>query len=214
MKVLCANDIDGDIHKQISEIFVDGFYQWLKFFSKDKQKLANALEHMFNLNVFYVALIDDKIAGMAALNNGKERTVRMSKKEFQKHLGFLRGFMAYQILKREFEEKEYPFEMKPKTGYVEFVATSPDMRGKGVASAIIEYFFALSEYDEYILEVADTNANAVRLYEKLGFREFMRVEMKNKKQSGVNYLVYMGRCGKLYQNDLRFGYTDKNDRCV
>lgn len=39
--------------------------------------------------------------------------------------------------------------------------------------------------------LADTNTTAVKLYEKLGFAEFQRVEMKYKKQSGVNYLVYM-----------------------
>lgn len=192
MKVVCANKISNGIHKQLSAIFVDGFYQWLKFFSKDKHKLANALEHMFNLNVFYVALNDsNEITGMAALNNGKESTVTLSKKDFLKHLGCLRGFIAYKVLKHEFEEKKYPFDMKPETGYVEFVATSFAHRGKGVASSIIEYFFALSEYKEYVLEVADTNANAVRLYERLGFKEFMRVEMKNKKQSGVNHLLYM-----------------------
>jgi ribosomal protein S18 acetylase RimI-like enzyme len=42
-----------------------------------------------------------------------------------------------------------------------------------------------------VLEVADTNLNAVNLYTKLGFKEFKRVEEKHSKASGINYLVYM-----------------------
>lgn len=191
MKIICTNKIEYDPRQQISEIIVDGFYQWLKYFSKDKTELTNAFAHMFNLNVFYAALIEDKIAGVAALNNGTQPTINLSKCELQKHLGRFRGFIAYKILKYEFVDKKYPFEMNSGTGYVEFVATSPQYRGKGVASSIITHFFGFSDYTEFILEVADTNVNAVRLYEKLDFKEFMRVEMKNKKQSGINHLLYM-----------------------
>ena len=87
-------------------------------------------------------------------------------------------------------DKGYPFEMKPDMGYVEFVATSEELRGRGVASNLINYFIEFPEYKEYVLEVADTNKSAVSLYEKLDFKEFKRIEMKNKKQSGVNYLLY------------------------
>lgn len=46
-------------------------------------------------------------------------------------------------------------------------------------------------YDRYILEVADTNTNAVNLYKKLGFKEFHRVKEKHPKQSGLNEYIYM-----------------------
>ncbi|SES03248.1 Acetyltransferase (GNAT) family protein [Gracilibacillus ureilyticus] len=74
---------------------------------------------------------------------------------------------------------------------IEFVATSSAFRGKGVATAIMSYLLTLHEYDYYILEVADTNTNAVKLYEKLGFMEFKRVKQKFSKKAGINYRVYM-----------------------
>lgn len=191
MDVILASTLDNNARAAISDIFVDGFYQWLKYFSKDKQKLSRAFAHMFNFDVFYVATLDGNIAGIAALNDGTSSTVKLNKKEIQKHLGFFMGWFAYKMLKHEFMDKQYPFDMTPGVGYVEFVATAPAYRGKGAATAIIEHFFSLPQFSEYILEVADTNENAVRLYEKLGFCEFKRVEMKNKKQSGVNFLVYM-----------------------
>lgn len=74
---------------------------------------------------------------------------------------------------------------------MEFVATAAEHRGKGVASAIIEHIVKVTPFSAYILEVADTNLAAVKLYEKLGFKEFMRTPEPHSKRSGINYLVYM-----------------------
>lgn len=186
-----VSQIDNDINEQISGIFVDGFYQWLQFFSKDREALKKAFAHMFNPEVFYVALCDDRVVGIAACTYGKTLSVRLDKKELKKHLGSVKGGIAYTVLKKEFEEKPYPFPVSDNMGLIEFVATSPKYRGKGVASAMFRYFFETTFYTEYVLEAADTNTNAVRLYEKLGFFEFMRVKQKNSKRSGVNNLLYM-----------------------
>lgn len=191
MKVIIANELNEDIKMEMSKIFVDGFYQWLHFFSKDKGKLTRAFRHMFNLDVFYVAVIDGEVAGLAACTDSRIPSVRLVKKEFKKHLGWIVGTIAYSVLRREFEEKKYPFEITKGMGTVEFVATSAEYRGKGVASSIISNIFEATPYNEYVLEVADTNEKAVRLYEKLGFFEFMRVKMKQSKQSGINNLLYL-----------------------
>lgn len=61
-----ANELGESTRKQISEIFVEGFGELHTFFSKDRRKLAIAFEHMFVLDVFYVALVDGEIAGITA----------------------------------------------------------------------------------------------------------------------------------------------------
>lgn len=186
-----ASEYSKNTNDIISEIFVDGFYQWLHYFSKDKKKLVRAFSHMFNLDVFYVALSDGKICGIAACNDGRIKSVHLEKKALKKHLGFVRGTIANIMLKREFEEKPYPFSIEPEMGCIEFVAVSLEYRGKGVASVIIRHIFQTTPYSNYVLEVADTNLSAVNLYTKLGFKEFKRVEEKHSKASGINYLVYM-----------------------
>lgn len=191
MQIIRANEFNNDTKIKISEIFVEGFHQWLIFFSKDKDKLIKAFSHMFNLEVFYIAVIDEEIAGITACTDGKVPSVHLSRKELKKHLGFFKGTITYFILKREFELKVYPFEITEGMGLVEFVATSNKYRGQGVASAIMKHIFASTPYDVYALEVADTNTKAVKLYEKLGYSEFLRVKQKHSKQSGVNHLVYM-----------------------
>jgi ribosomal protein S18 acetylase RimI-like enzyme len=95
------------------------------------------------------------------------------------------------MLKRELQNHSYPFPIEPGTGSVEYVATKAKFRGKGVASTLIKHIVREGGYTSYVLDVADTNTNAFRLYEALGFREFMRVPHKYAKQSGINYTVYM-----------------------
>ncbi|WP_180850394.1 hypothetical protein [Bacillus sp. UMB0893] len=42
-----ASELEENTKKKMSEIFVDGFGKDLTIFSKDKEKLVKALEHMF-----------------------------------------------------------------------------------------------------------------------------------------------------------------------
>ncbi len=52
------------------------------------------------------------------------------------------------------------------------VAVDPDHRRRGIASRLLEHLFALTDDSErrgYTLEVRVSNADAISLYEKLGF---------------------------------------------
>lgn len=193
MEIKNVKNLEEDVCIAISEVFVEGFYKWLSYFSKNKTQLVYTFKYMFILDKFYVALVDGEVAGIAACSDGKLPCVKLNSKELRRHLGIIKGSIASRVLKREFENHTYPFDFNSneKTASVEFVATSPKYRGKGVASGIIQHFLKLSQYDGYALEVADTNIGAISLYEKLGFKEFTRVKMKSQKRSGVNYLVYM-----------------------
>lgn len=191
MEIYKASELGNDIGEKISAIFVEGFYRWLKFFSRDQVALTKAFTHMFNPDLFYVALVDNVPAGIAACPGKNEHAVKLAGKELARHLGLMKGTIAYMVLKKEFQEKQYPFPVPAAMGLVEFVASSGQYRRKGVARGIINHIIWNMPYREYVLEVADTNVAAIRLYEKLGFREFMRVKGKHRKWSGVNYLMYM-----------------------
>ena len=191
MHVIPASEYATDAHAQISRVFVDGFYHWLYLFSKDKQKLSQGLQHMFVPECFYVAVIDDEIAGIAACTNGKTPCIHLQATLLRQHLGFVRGSIAYTVLYKELVKHTYPFVLEANTGSIEFVATAEQHRKKGVASGTIQHIFANTPYTQYVLEVADTNTNAVNLYTKLGFAETLRTPVKHTKHSGINFLVYM-----------------------
>jgi ribosomal protein S18 acetylase RimI-like enzyme len=159
----------------MSGIFTDGFYNWLRLFSRDKQKLSPAFAHMFDLDVFYLAIQDGNIVAIAACADNTHTAVHLGKNELKQYLGFIMGSFAYRVLKKEFEDKGYPFEIGADTGSVEFVATAMDYKRQGAAYAVIEHILSVG-YADYVLEVEDNNIAAIKLYTKLGFAECHRVK--------------------------------------
>ncbi|WP_029192493.1 GNAT family N-acetyltransferase [Paenibacillus harenae] len=188
--VIKADQTDIDARSQISEIFADGFTQWLGYFSKDRNKIAKAFAHMFVLNQFYIALADRKVAAMAACTDGTAMSVRLHTKQLIKHLGFFKGNLAGFFLKREFEGLlDNPTRDKCS---IEFVGTALEFRGRGAASHLISHILDHTAYKEYLIEeVADTNIPAMKLYQKLGFKEYKRKTIPKKlaEKNGINHLL-------------------------
>ena len=189
LKIHAALDIaDPDSAAKIAEIYVEGFYEMaFKYFSKDKEKLNKAFAELVSLQAFHVAVIDDEIAGIIACVEKSSHSLNIKKKPLTKHLGLLRGTFAYYAIKAYY--KKYQNEMREKTAIIDCLATLPKYRGKGVATALMQHLFNIPEYETYLLDVADTNTNAVELYKKLGFKETRR--KKAPAGSGINYFLYM-----------------------
>jgi ribosomal protein S18 acetylase RimI-like enzyme len=171
MEIKRAIEFGDNVREKISEIFVDGFSKEFRFFSKDKVKLTKAFAHMFVLDVFYAGVINNEIAGIMACTNMVSSCIKHDKKILIKHFGILKGMALNYLFKFYFQKvPKYPMETNEKTASVEFVATLEKFRGKGVASAILKYLHSFPEYDEYVLEVADINFAAMKLYEKTGYK--------------------------------------------
>ncbi|MDR2516710.1 MAG: GNAT family N-acetyltransferase [Spirochaetaceae bacterium] len=193
MEIRRAIDLGENIREKISELFVDAYGKDLQFFSKDKNRLIRAFAHMFVTEYFYMAIIDNEAAGMTVCIDQEHFCIKHSGKILVKHLGIIKGLAAHVLFKHYFNRyPKYPMELDERTASVEFVATRTEYRKRGVASTIIKHLLTLPEYKNYVLEVADTNAGAFKLYQKLGFRETCRKELKfGKKYAGINAFVYM-----------------------
>ena len=192
MEYLKANELTFDPCQQMGRIFAEGFYDHgLKHFSKDKSKLAKALTHIFDLNNFYVAVENNVIMAFIGCSAKKPPPIKLDKKILIKELGFIRGRVAYWGLNKFMVNHVYPFELSPQTGSIEFVATAPEHRGKGAAFGLLSYVMEISPFSEHVLEVIDNNTPAIRLYEKLGFNEFVRTPAP--RGSGFKHFVYMKR---------------------
>ncbi len=188
--VIRADKLDIDVRLQMSGIFAEGFTQWLGYFSKDTNIIAKAFAHMFVLDQFYVAVKDNKIAGMVACTDCKTLSVRLNKKELRRYFGFFKGNIAAIALKKEFESTfKNPF---PETSSIEFVGTASEFRGQGVASHIINHIIKNTNFREYLIEeVADTNTPAMNLYKKLDFKEYNRIPVPQKRarKIGINNFI-------------------------
>ncbi len=193
--VIKADMSKFDPRIQMAELFADGFMQWLTFFSKDKDIIAKAFAHMFDLDQFYIAVDGGKVVGMIACTNGYSSSVTLNTKELRNHLGFYKGSLAGIFLKKEFSGGIQ--EPMPGKGSIEFVGTSSEYRGKGVATMIFRHIIDNTPYTEYVIdEVADTNAAAINLYQKWGFEEYKRIPVpeKNAKKIKINNFISFKYC--------------------
>ncbi len=189
MITIIRSDEVVDARDYLSEIFVEGFYKWLKIFNKDKSKLKKAFRHAFILEYFYLAEIDGTYAGMAAVSDQLTEVVKLQKKELTKHLGFIKGRIAHYFLKKEFAAVEKP--AKPLMPEISFVSVLESKQRKGVAFKLINELIKNTSYNTYTLEVASSNYQAIALYEKLGFKHYSKHPVKNSKQAGFDYYLYM-----------------------
>ena len=190
MEYMQASKATFDPKPQMGRIFVEGFYPYIKHINQDKEKLIKVFSHMFVLEQFYIAVVGEKVAAMAAVTSGTS-PVKLLRKEFTQVLGPVRGTIAYITLRRHMMHNALPFTISPKTGVIEFVATALKFRRQGIGRALLSHIITTLPYESYMLEVADTNAEAIRLYQNLGFNEIKRVEAS--KRSGANEFIFM-RC--------------------
>jgi len=196
IEMINAEDLISNPRDEMSKIFVEGWYEDFKRLCKDKNKLRRAFEHIFTLENFYVAQVDKQIMAFVAVCDriDEKRAIHLDAKIIRKYLGFFRGSIATYMLTKVLIKKKYPFQIPTGTGVIEFVATLPEARGKGLAGKTIEYAMEDANYQAYILEVVDTNHGAIKLYERLGFEEFTREKSPfPPKHSGFEYLIYMKR---------------------
>lgn len=176
------------VRLQVSQVFVDAYEHDLAFFSKDQRLLAQAFVSSFCEDVFFVAEIGGEVVGILACATSKQRAIHLNRASLMSAFGFIKGRLAYRILNREFAA---PLPYGEEVGYIESVATKQLARGKGVASALVRYVIEQQEYQRFVLEVLDTNTNAFRLYEKLGFKVFLRKKERFAKMKGFTERIYM-----------------------
>ena len=196
MEIKRAIEFEENIRDKITELYVEGFFEdgW-KFFSKDKIKLKRAFAPLFELEYFYVAVIDNEIAGMIACMNKDKFCLNINIKIFVKYLGIFGGLLAY-FGNKNFLSK-FQNETETKLAIPEFLVTDEKFRKRGVASSLMKYLLALPEYEHYVIDVADTNTASLNLCQKLGYKEVSR--KKFMPRSGINYWI-------------RLKYSKENDR--
>jgi len=186
MEIKKAIEFGEDIREKITELYIEGFYDdFLKRISDDKAKIKEAYLPMLPIEYFYVAVIDNEVAGMVACLGRGNKCLNLDRKRLTKYFGLIRGFAVYLAYKGLVKETK---NIDDETAVLEFVVTNPTYRGKGVATSIIKHIFASSGYKHFLIGVADNNQGAFELYKKMGFQKTHR---KKDFYSGVKYWIQM-----------------------
>lgn len=181
-------ECDQDVRYHVADVFVDAYYKELSHFTKERERLRNALQSSFCPDVFYVAEMEGEIVGILACSHNRQRAMQLNKADLKKHFGFAMGTLAYYVMRMDMNA---PLRYPNDTGYIECVATREKARGKGVCTALLQHVMQELAYRQLVLEVIDTNTNAYRLYQKVGFVEFERKTEKLQKLKGFKERIYM-----------------------
>lgn len=188
IRVMPMRECIRDVSREVAAVFVDGYEKDLAFLSNNREKLIEAFQKMICPDVVYFATLEGEIVGILACSNNRNRALTMDKTILRDSFGYVKGSMAYHLMKDEFNTKlSYPDD----TGYIECVATAVKARGKGISTALMNYVLEYEGYHRYILEVVDTNEAAYRLYKKLGFTELKRKKESFSKIKGFKHRIYM-----------------------
>lgn len=184
-------ELDESYLEHAVRLFVKSFLQETGYLASfDTSVLVRAIKHSFLKDHYYAALQDDQVMGIVALSTSRGgRSHVLNPKQLRSELGPIKGQMIHAILRNELEK---PMVLTDRQCYVESVTTAQEARGKGVATRLMRHLFDTLDYDEYILEVVDTNVKAIQLYERLGFAIFERKKAGFfLRRMGINERLYM-----------------------
>lgn len=180
------SEVNDNHFQQAVRVFVDSFFKYLKYLSSDKEKFIRVFSAFFVKEHFFVCLLDNRVVGIIAYSTSGRHCQNVDKKLLFKEFGRIKGYFLYSTLAKK------PIPIAGNQAYIEDVATDEAARGKGVATRMMEHLMQTLQFEEYTLEVVDTNTSAIRVYEKLGFKTFLRKKQRLfRKMAGFNERLYM-----------------------
>lgn len=156
--------------------------------SKSPEKIARTLAAGLNIEKFFIGEDKDRLVATIAVSDLEKRAAQADKESIRREYPWLKSWMTYKILQDEFERS---IDLGKDMGFIEFVSTDPDYRGRGIAYSLLDYAINNKAYKSFILDVNNLNTKAISLYKKYGFREVYRKKEKYPLFRGYDQRVYM-----------------------
>ena len=166
-EIRCLNQLEASHVQQTAALLVDSFYSMFKGITKERELLQRLFTPCMQLDLIYVLLKEDRVAGLIAVSDSRRRAIVMNEETSVSVFGPVKGkILAWQLGKM----LSIPAVKGDRNGYVDFIATSPEYRRKGVGGQLLTFAEAGLDFDELYLDVLKDNLPAVSLYEKMGYR--------------------------------------------
>ena len=172
------------------EIFIEGF-KHLMTFSKDEVELKQLFSIGLNPSLIYVCIENDKVLGIMGIATNHARPIRVDLEKCIHIYGKLKGTILCKQMNVIFQSQVVKGDHDL---YIDVLATTKEARGRGIATKLIEYAFALENYEDCYIEVLSKNVNAKRLYERMGFEAYKKSKISFVALLGQGYPVKMRRC--------------------
>ena len=169
---------------QAINVFVEGFYNVFSSISKDKEKLHRIFICSFDRDMTYAYLQDDEVVGFLGIANHIKRPLKFDKEVFIKEIGGFAGKVTYFGVSMAMEKLHV---ITSQEVYIDFIATNPNHRSKGIGKKLIMFVRESLGYKHIELEVFSKNPRAKQFYEREGFKVI------KKKIDPLNVLQGFGR---------------------
>lgn len=168
--------IPEELHHQAAIICYEGFLSQVGWLFGSQQKAITVLEHSFDTEQGVTAQMQGQLVGFIGLKYENRPFFRFERSHFIRELGLLRGLLAFLILNNISPAKPLFDEM-----YIAVLVVDASIRGKGIGSLLMQSAFEIAQKNQctaVVLDVANTNPDALRLYERLGFKLVRTIELK------------------------------------
>lgn len=166
-EIRCLNQLEARHVQQTAALLVESFFSMFKGITKERELLQRLFTPCMQLDLIYVLLKEDRVAGLIAVSDSRRRAIVMYEETCVSVFGPVKGkILAWQLGKM----LSIPAVKGERSGYVDFIATSPEYRRKGVGGQLLTFAEAGLDFDELYLDVLMDNLPAVSLYEKMGYR--------------------------------------------
>lgn len=139
-------------------------------FSNDPTDVIEDAFRHYALVFHKVVEIDSQVVGIAAFHTNKDAR-KVALKVMRWAVRYYGVFKLPKLTARLLKLTQMQAPADDDTLYITNIAVIPEMRGQGIATALIECFASEAKRKnlKYGLDVAVTNTNAIKLYEQLGF---------------------------------------------
>jgi len=156
-----------EVHKkQAVDLYIATFYDSLRTISRDENILSKLLLSAFNIENHHVALLKGNVVSCISFSSFKSNAFDFEKEALIKHTGLIKGHLSYQRLKKAFNHKS---RLKEGECFIESVVTDSAYRGLGIAYNLQKHLLKNLSFEQYLLEVAEFNFKAIRMFEEFGF---------------------------------------------
>jgi len=173
---------------QAIDVFIEGFYFTLSSVSKDKDKLHKLFKSFLDYSMTYAYLQDSIAIGFLGLADHLKRPVKLNWEDYTQIMGKFASKMAYKAMSAAFEKVK---DIGHQEILIDFIATSPEHRSKGIGTQIISFIRDVLGYKKIQLETYSKNTRAITFYERLGFKVTKVNKNLMMKISGYGSLVTM-----------------------
>lgn len=159
--------IPEELRHQAAIVCYEGFRAQMELLVGSQQKGIALLEQSLDLELALMALQQGRLVGFVGLQYENRPFFRFERSHFTQELGFLRGLLVY-LLFNLFATQILPQEM-----FINVIVVDTSVRGKGIGTSLMQAVFEIAQQNQFhavVLDVIDTNPDARRLYERLGFK--------------------------------------------